>query len=107
MRRADFSTCPLCRGPLSTGTEISPPTPPPEPAGLRYVVLMLPTNLRRWVGTHSLSWAQLEARLTFMPGTLAGRLAEHGVQLRVVNSVAEARRWWTSYGLAGEPPHHP
>ena len=58
---------------------------------LGYVVVKVPPHLLSMKGFHEVDWPALEARLRIPTGRLAGRLALFGINLRGVNSIAEAQ----------------
>ena len=97
-----FELCPLCR-------ELWLPEPVVQQAQENvveygYVVL---GHLREWghaLGRHPVGWFELEQRLELQPGTLAGRLREHGLVLRHYSSVEMAQMWWSALGLRGTAP---
>ena len=78
---------------------------PPAPGG--YVLLEGPSNVRRWLGYHPVTWAVLEERVGQARGTLAGRLSAVGLNLRKASDVATARRLWTAFHGSVPMPQHP
>ena len=101
-RRRGIERCALCRARWQVAPE--PEVQQAQENETGYVVLGLFPQWDDVRGRHPLSWRELELRLGFRPGTLAGRLHEHNLVLRHYCGVGMAQMWWTELGLSGTPP---
>ena len=102
MRRRGFQLCPLCRAQWQVVPE--PEVQQAQENETGYVVLGHSPEWGDMLGRHPVRWFELEVRLGFRPGTLAGRLHEHNLVLRHYCGVGMAQMWWTELGLSGTPP---
>ena len=102
MRRRGIERCALCRARWQVAPE--PEVQQAQENETGYVVLGYSPDWDHVRGRHPLSLCELELRLGFRPGTLAGRLHEHNLVLRHYCGVGMAQMWWTELGLSGTPP---
>ena len=102
MRRRGIERCALCRARWQVAPE--PEVQQAQENETGYVVLGYSPDWDHVRGRHPLSWCELELRLGFRPGTLAGRLHEHNLVLRHYCGVGMAQMWWTELGQSGTPP---
>ena len=101
-RRRGIERCALCRARWQVAPE--PEAQQAQENETGYVVLGHPREWGHMLGRHPVRWFELELRLGLQPGTLAGRLCEHGLVLRHYSSVGMAQMWWSEQGLSGTPP---
>ena len=105
MRRRGIERCALCRARWEVAPE--PEVQQAQENETGYVVLGHSPEWGHMLGRHPVRWFELEVRLGFRPGTLAGRLHEHNLVLRHYCGVGMAQMWWTEMGLSGTPPLWP
>ena len=101
-RRRGIERCALCRARWQVAPEPEAQQAQENETGNVVLGLFPPWDDVR--GRHPLSWRELELRLGFRPGTLAGRLHEHNLVLRHYCGVGMAQMLWSELGLSGTPP---